>query len=1285
MNHSLIFDRFRPLRQASLLLDCVPLRCISCTKPPHDILVTYAGNGKGESRNRTVSAATERTSYSIHHFTTFFSITFTINQLSNQTLPNSHFLANCLTNSLNNENTSAALSAAKPDPGASTQLTTSTLYAPPTIAPWARSPTHPLRNSYWSDPREQRPSLSCCPLRPAPETFPYPERHDCPDSPPATPSTQDCNDCDRGTDEAAGRCGERLRNSDWLDPLTHGPSPLNRKTYHLLNTSSNPERPNCPDSSPAMPSERYRHVREGVVEDAVRERGERKAFRRPLSASTPVPERIQSPPPHYSEIAPRPADLAYSLSARERLRRTFGTNVENTLVAASQGVAKGSVRIQCAVHRVLGIVGLAIGNLLLRIEISVQKDRLYLKSEKQQLAHATNTPNYHSETTATMSVYSFHPSVGDPSPADPVSSGPDDPTPEEEVSAASSSEFGGGAGPHEEQPVKRKPYNANDAPSFAGPNVTEFLEAFEDYCRDRAIPLVECIPRISRQCQNEDVKETIEELPSFTGHSWKAFRKALLEEFEDLDPKQHRNTEDYLRSLVIADDITADKLESFCNKWDQAQKSLVSKGKRSEAELTLILVDLLPKKLLERAIVGADLDRSKMDTLRTGRPIANLRKEAERRRCVEKIQPVPTRKERKVAFTNVQGEAQENPYTTLRPPIPSATTINKLAKPALPPALRASATKPVPKDPVMDELADRLAAIAMSLERSTAERPQEHKQGYPQNNAGPPNHANNSYGNRTAYSNQYSQAGPVPNNRPYANPQNPPQYQNPPRNNQGQAQGWSAPGYPSNSYGNQGNGSAPQDRPCVYCGEMGHFKPACGIMWNDIRAEKIHLVQGRVHEGPAGKGGPEIDVRGTTGIGMRVKVASLQNETKASDPPVVANQRSISVTNPYEDYPEESSEPPMVARSRSIAVVSRHEGHPSPPPSVQAFYDSDDDLIDTSSEGEAEVYVARAEKRKVGDAFNSQQAKETLRKRVAKEAKLPSTKNKLSNSGWHPAVEAKHDEDMVMDEGYEAPKHASVEKPLPKKAAATGPKTALTAPKTKTKQSWLQQQMADRNPENFLMKVMKGAKLDLSLWDILSHSPTLQDLIFKKYLVPIGTPSAQSLQESPLAARSNLINVSPTGRVSYLEDCPKINIRLGDRKNTHKALIDCGAECNVLTTGLVDANFLPVSLGTTLVMKSHTGHFKDFVGVAENVPIRVGNIWVEAHFFIIEDAEQEIVLGNPYMKSAKLSFRYDDSGNQWATVCDTEGDEVEVLASRPRSEARQQKELLVVRGKGKQD
>ena len=787
---------------------------------------------------------------------------------------------------------------------------------------------------------------------------------------------------------------------------------------------------------------------------------------------------------------------------------------------------------------------------------------------------------------------------------------------------------------------KFKPFNANDAPRFAGIDVTDFVEAFEDYCHDRAIPLQECISRIPRQCTTAMLKETVLELPTSLGRDWTAFRKALLKEFEDTDPQQYRHTEDYLSSLKATEDTSADKLESFCNKWVAAERVILAKGRRSTAELTRILFNCLTPGLIRKVVVGTNLDRSKAETLYTAIVITNLRKEVEKKRAFERVmgdtprelrqplglQDAPVLNTHPSARTDAEGYRPQVNFAEKTPAFATTTQRNRANSGSgpgqLPPALRQRApsfSRSSGSD--MDGLTERFATMAMGLDvldKSMRDLPNQFRSimsasVVPQNN-------------HPVAQNNFANARPAPPRYP-APATN--QYNAPPAQSQYPPNG-------ANQYPQPAN-ALPRP-PCTYCGEAGHGKRSCDILWSDIQDGHCHEQGNYVHEGRAGAGGASLDPRGLQGRPLRDRL---------NIPAVPAPGPAVKVS--------------------TIGVVRTPEVGRYASDTATDSSDSEDDY------GAVRVNATRAEKKRSEDPWK-EDAKEVLRKRSAREAKLPTTRNKSSREGWKPVVTIE-DEPIIIDEPV---------------YNASAPKGELIAPATERKararkgQTWLQTQMGDQDPEKYLKKILKSAKLEVTLWDMMSCSPTLQDLMFRKLMVPLDTAMVRETSAHQLPeVRVNSVRLNRHGKIHYLEDTPKIRCRVGHAIRSCMGLIDTGAEVNVITAGLAAEARIPVRPDPLLSMRGHTGHTKPFSGVCENVDIDVGGVSVKGNFFVLPESDHNLVLGNPFIKYARLSFRYDGSGRQFASVADQRNDEVEILASDRKSAKDLQYERSLIRGKAR--
>ena len=88
--------------------------------------------------------------------------------------------------------------------------------------------------------------------------------------------------------------------------------------------------------------------------------------------------------------------------------------------------------------------------------------------------------------------------------------------------------------------------------------------------------------------------------------------------------------------------------------------------------------------------------------------------------------------------------------------------------------------------------------------------------------------------------------------------------------------------------------------------------------------------------------------------------------------------------------------------------------------------------------------------------------------------------------------------------------------------------------------------------------------------------------------------------------------------------------------------MDTRAKVNVITAKLAATAHLPIRPKPNIAMVSHTGHKRHFTSVCDNVIVSIGGIALTSHFFVLEDAEHQLVLGQPFIKNARLTFTYDD-------------------------------------------
>ena len=89
---------------------------------------------------------------------------------------------------------------------------------------------------------------------------------------------------------------------------------------------------------------------------------------------------------------------------------------------------------------------------------------------------------------------------------------------------------------------------------------------------------------------------------------------------------------------------------------------------------------------------------------------------------------------------------------------------------------------------------------------------------------------------------------------------------------------------------------------------------------------------------------------------------------------------------------------------------------------------------------------------------------------------------------------------------------------------------------------------------------------------------------------------------------------------------PKAKVRLEDGSKV-TALLDTGAEINVMTREVMEDAGLAMRRGPKLELVSHTGHSRHFFGLCEDVEVAIGELKTRHPIFVVEHEDHDLVLG----------------------------------------------------------
>jgi gag-polyprotein putative aspartyl protease len=114
---------------------------------------------------------------------------------------------------------------------------------------------------------------------------------------------------------------------------------------------------------------------------------------------------------------------------------------------------------------------------------------------------------------------------------------------------------------------------------------------------------------------------------------------------------------------------------------------------------------------------------------------------------------------------------------------------------------------------------------------------------------------------------------------------------------------------------------------------------------------------------------------------------------------------------------------------------------------------------------------------------------------------------------------------------------------------------------------------------------------------------------------------------------------------AYAASTPKVKVRLGDI--VVDAMLDTGAEVNVMTKGLADLAGLTVRTNVRMGMKAVSGGLSKFAGVCEDVEVNIGGIVNLQTILVIPNlAHHKLILGQPFVHDAQVCPYFDEEGYQ---------------------------------------
>ena len=377
---------------------------------------------------------------------------------------------------------------------------------------------------------------------------------------------------------------------------------------------------------------------------------------------------------------------------------------------------------------------------------------------------------------------------------------------------------------------------------------------------------------------------------------------------------------------------------------------------------------------------------------------------------------------------------------------------------------------------------------------------------------------------------------------------------------------------------------------CLYCWSQEHFlKRDCPAFQEDLNSSRIHLNEDK-----------KVCL-GTYLPGIRP--VFMRREKPGRD--CVADSEKLR-------YPPL---PPANVQTLRIG-----EADPDPYSSdEETEYISLDEPIETG------VLAARANQSKSNQGPSKEPVKQILRRRIEKENNYAAPKN-VRFGEWEPVKDS-----SLPDPTVTVPS-TTQEEAMPDAEGTTVKKTVK-----RKKHPRVVNVLKESVGATTITKRILDLGVNLTVGELLASAPAVEKQLTKA----ISEDEAVQFRVNTLESSEGLEARKP--RSWYSMGSPKAKVRLEDGSKV-TALLDTGAEINVMTREVMEDAGLAMRRGPKLELVSHTGHSRPFLGLCEDVEVAIGGLKTRHPIFVVEHGDHDLVLGQPFLNTVKFRQEYRPEG-----------------------------------------
>ncbi|KAL3685370.1 hypothetical protein R1sor_003392 [Riccia sorocarpa] len=126
---------------------------------------------------------------------------------------------------------------------------------------------------------------------------------------------------------------------------------------------------------------------------------------------------------------------------------------------------------------------------------------------------------------------------------------------------------------------------------------------------------------------------------------------------------------------------------------------------------------------------------------------------------------------------------------------------------------------------------------------------------------------------------------------------------------------------------------------------------------------------------------------------------------------------------------------------------------------------------------------------------------------------------------------------------------------------------------------------------------------------------------------------------------------------------------LGGLAELVKALVDNGSKINIMSKEVYDRGQWPIDLNHKWMIRGANNLKGDLYGACPEVPVKIGDIIVNQHFFVQTSAPYPVLLGMPYITAVRMETKVMNDGSHYARIRSLDDRRsVQFLTVRPNHE-----------------